>query len=879
MVGSAQADPPKRVALVVGNDGYRSLSPLHNPALDARTLATILDANGFVVIKCDGQRPGCFDLTREGLLDALDKLRERADGAELALVFYSGHGMETKADGNVLAPVDMEVVDCATRALRRSVPLESVFKAMAGARQKIVVLDACRNDPFAQCPKSRGFAPVSFGTLAVPAESFMLVASTKPGDVADDGFEGAHSPFARALVYWLEKAPEVHFHQLFQVHVTHRVIEETRGGRFTQLPETRMIGPPPEGCLKGAGCVGDLQTAALAQDNEKLKAQLARDQELGGTVRDYLAEAEKARGRPLSEEEKRTALEELKVATRDIAARGDTRGERALQRLKEGDPAEAERLFAEELESETKAAAERNVRAAKAARNLAALARPTNVAKAAEYYKRATDLDPTDVRTWLNYGGAAWAAGHLDEAKAAFEQAPAKARDSNDPRLLFGATIRLGEVAYKQGGLQNARQFYETALAMAESRAAERPEDLGTQHNLSVAHSQLGFVFLRLGNLSAALENHKAALTISERLVKADPNNTAWQRGLASSHFQIAAATQDNLSALESTKAALVIIERLAKADPSNAGWQLYLSSAHSKVGYGLSEQGDLPAALESYKAALAIDERHANADPSNTSWQHELSDTQTWLGDLLLRRGDLTAALESYKAAVTIKERLAKVDPSNASWQRYLARTHSQIGEVFNRQGNLPAALESYKAALTISERLAKVDPGNIEVQRVVQEAYRKTGGLLWATGNRAGALANYHKALAAAEARAASVEAQEIKSTGKPGSATARALGLDVAWSALFARDFYRALAATERARMLVPDQIEPDINRAHALLFLKRTREAMDLYLGNKGKMVIGGLGENVIANDFEELRKGGLETPQMSKIETRLGVARR
>ena len=394
MVGSAEADAPKRVALVVGNDRYLSLSPLGNPGLDARSVATILDGSGFAVIKCDGQRPGCFDLTREGLLDALDRLREMAEGAELALVFYSGHGMETKVDGNVLAPVDMEVVDCATRALRRSVPLESVFKAIANAHQKIVILDACRNDPFAQCPKSRGFAPVSFGTLRVPTESVMLVASTKPGDVADDGLAGAHSPFARALVFWLEKAPQVHFHQLFQVHVTHSVIEETRGGRFTQLPEIRMIGPPPEGCLKGEGCVGDIETAALAQENEKLKAQLARDQELGATVRDYLSEAEKARGRPLSEEDRQSALEELKVATRDIAARKDTRGERALRRLKEGDPGEAARLFAEELESETKAAAERNVRAAKAARNLAALARPTNVAKAAEYYKRATDLDP-----------------------------------------------------------------------------------------------------------------------------------------------------------------------------------------------------------------------------------------------------------------------------------------------------------------------------------------------------------------------------------------------------------------------------------------------------------------------------------------------------
>src|SRR5215471_21405410 len=186
MVVSADATAPRRVALVVGNGGYQALSPLHNPALDARALANILDANGFDVLKCDDQRPGCFDLTREGLLDVLDRLRDRAEGADLALVFYSGHGMETKADGNVLAPVDMEVVDCATRALRRGVPLESVFKAMANAHQKIVILDACRNDPFAQCPKSRGFAPVSFGTLRVPTESVMLVASTKPGDRSEE---------------------------------------------------------------------------------------------------------------------------------------------------------------------------------------------------------------------------------------------------------------------------------------------------------------------------------------------------------------------------------------------------------------------------------------------------------------------------------------------------------------------------------------------------------------------------------------------------------------------------------------------------------------------------------------------------------------------
>src|SRR5262245_16616561 len=109
IAGAAEAQAQKRVALVIGNDAYQSLSRLNNPALDADRLAVLLEANGFEVLKCDGQRPGCFDLTREALQDALDTLQDKAKGADLALVFYSGHGMRG-ADGDVLAPINMEVV-------------------------------------------------------------------------------------------------------------------------------------------------------------------------------------------------------------------------------------------------------------------------------------------------------------------------------------------------------------------------------------------------------------------------------------------------------------------------------------------------------------------------------------------------------------------------------------------------------------------------------------------------------------------------------------------------------------------------------------------------------------------------------------------------
>jgi uncharacterized caspase-like protein len=244
-----------RVALVVGNDAYQSLSTLANPGADARHLADLLSANDFEVLSCDGKRPGCFDARREDLQDALEALTAKAKGKDLALVFFSGHGMQGP-DGNVLAPVDMRV-DCAENTLRRGILLNDLLKAAAGARQKIVILDACRNNPLPQCPSARGLVAASFGALSLPdAESFMLVSSTKPGQVALDGLRGEHSPFARALFYWLEKSPDIYFHQLLS-RVAKMVIEDTTRAKFTQVPEMLVRGVAPEACLKGQGCSAD----------------------------------------------------------------------------------------------------------------------------------------------------------------------------------------------------------------------------------------------------------------------------------------------------------------------------------------------------------------------------------------------------------------------------------------------------------------------------------------------------------------------------------------------------------------------------------------------------------------------------------------------
>src|SRR5271166_5727870 len=88
-MAAAVAAPEKRVAVIIGQNRYSNLSKLDNPAPDARSLAALLSAYGFEIISCEGKEPGCFDLDRTGLLAALDKLKARVAGADLALIYYA----------------------------------------------------------------------------------------------------------------------------------------------------------------------------------------------------------------------------------------------------------------------------------------------------------------------------------------------------------------------------------------------------------------------------------------------------------------------------------------------------------------------------------------------------------------------------------------------------------------------------------------------------------------------------------------------------------------------------------------------------------------------------------------------------------------------
>ena len=186
-----------RVALVIGMSGYQAVPPLKNTISDANELAKALGTMGFHV---DVLRDG----TREETLAALDDFAFRAETADVALIYYAGHGVSVQGT-TFLIPVDAHV-RAAKDIVTASVTMDQMLAAVDGARKmSILILDSCRDNPFPDVidlrdPEVAKGLTTGKGGLAAPApERGTLVAfAARDGAVALDG-DGENSPFNIAL--------------------------------------------------------------------------------------------------------------------------------------------------------------------------------------------------------------------------------------------------------------------------------------------------------------------------------------------------------------------------------------------------------------------------------------------------------------------------------------------------------------------------------------------------------------------------------------------------------------------------------------------------------------------------------------------------------
>jgi len=175
-LAQAQDQHEHRLALVIGNSNYRN-SPLANPVNDARLMETALKQAGFQVIKAEN---ASLRDTRRLVRDFGDKLKQLGG---VGLFYFAGHGVQVRGE-NYLVSVDSDIRnedEVAEDALNAQLVLEKMQSA--GNRVNLVILDACRNNPFAVRSRS---SSAGLATMSAPSGS-MVAYSTSPGSVASDG--------------------------------------------------------------------------------------------------------------------------------------------------------------------------------------------------------------------------------------------------------------------------------------------------------------------------------------------------------------------------------------------------------------------------------------------------------------------------------------------------------------------------------------------------------------------------------------------------------------------------------------------------------------------------------------------------------------------
>ena len=196
----SDAGTEKRIALVIGNSKYNGTS-LANPANDARDVAAALTELGFDVT-------AKIDVTQKEMNRSIVKFGEKLNANTVALFYYAGHGMQVKGK-NYLIPVDAQI-DSETAVRAETVDVDAVLDQLNRSPLSIVILDACRNNPF-----ERRFRSIGGGLAAMDAPKGTLIAyATAPGSVASDG-TGRNGLYTQELLKAM-RAPGLPVERMFK---------------------------------------------------------------------------------------------------------------------------------------------------------------------------------------------------------------------------------------------------------------------------------------------------------------------------------------------------------------------------------------------------------------------------------------------------------------------------------------------------------------------------------------------------------------------------------------------------------------------------------------------------------------------------------------
>ncbi|MCZ8545948.1 caspase domain-containing protein [Mesorhizobium qingshengii] len=772
-VSAAHAE--RRVALILAADDYRNVRPLKNAVNDSRTIESALKKLGFDVTT-EANR----DLKR--MRRALEDFRDDAAGADVALIYFSGHGVEIAGD-NRLLPVDADPSSL-DRLKATTLLLEEVRETVtAVGKIGLVVLDACRNDPFGQsggsesgdsksgegrgvvsiAPEVKGEAKPGLGRMG-RAENVLFAFSAAPGQTASDGASG-NSEFSAALARFLP-TDGLEIRSVLTL-VQQQVYDLSRGKQLpyveSGLPQLFFAAQASKDALPER----DRLLLAMADVTPDLRVEVEAvaakaDMPLAPLYAALITSGGKAmapRQRQQKLQEAADAFTKVRTDLRNFASSDPqvtALRQQAEAQLALGSFDEARALLGKAADIDGKSRDDLKTRFIERTLSEATthyLAGGASQAQlrydlAIEDYRKAVALYadvegfhiPDDARyqqtlSWELIGTLETTVGHLQEAGKAYDSMvrSAEKRAAAEPdkidhqRDLVVAQNKVADVKKTMGDSAGAIALYEQALATMKAIVEKQPT-LGYLRDYAVCFNRIGDAMRISGDGPGALANYRSALKVAEFLVEKATDDDGFRRDLSVSHSKVGLAlrlTNDLQSSIAEYDVSLQITEALAKKTPDDAELQRDISVSLNAIGDLQRLTGHNEKAFELYQRSVEIGRKLVSRDPGNTLWRRDLELALGKVADARNEAGDLDGALANHRSAQAIADYLAELDPDNAEWQRDLAVGHNRIGDALMSKGAKVDAAAEYQAGFAIANAQLQADPGN--AQRTVDAAYSR--------------------------------------------------------------------------------------------------------------------------------------------------------
>jgi uncharacterized caspase-like protein len=714
LIATARAEEAptlKGVALIIGQSRYAHVTPLANPATDARAVNGLLTALGF-------DTRTVTDRDADKLKRDLDRFAEDAEGADVALLYYSGHGIEAGGE-NYLIPTDADPSSL-DEAGERLVPLSKIMDRLKrGVPVTILLLDACRTNPFppnaalkiSKQASSTPLSPIGLGAPRgmrvveeqAPTDNLGMVIglAAEPGRAALDGEPGGNSPYAAALLRHFSAIKGEEFGTVMRM-VTEEVYLATKTRQRPWINESlrRLL------YFGGAGQDAGGESGLITQERRHLLL----------TITDL----------PLAKRQQVEAIAEKDGVPLDALFS-------VLRSLGEtdmpDDPVALDKFLRKQAETLRKMAADRNALRSDNAR----------IAQFVSAADRATDQ-----------GAIATARSFLDQAVAIVEQGQMSADDTGgdttERRITDAAVYGLRAKTASLGlDYLAAANDYGRAFELIEKKNNALAWDYKFEAgNMLFAQ---GDTRKDTGSLKRAVQAYETALSFISQ--KYDSRN--WARTQLNLGNTLQALGENEmgsdklLQAAAIFKAALVVISR--EIDP--VGW----SMAQTGLGGALQLLGDREAGSESlnqavsaYRAGLEAISREENPIHWGTV-QHNLGVTLFTLGQREAGTATLHEALEAYRAAMQELSR-DKFPDEWARAQNNLGNALRVLGEREGGTDRLQDAVAAYRAALEIEMR-AKMPLRWAVTQSNLGTALRSIGERENGTQSLEESVAAYHAAL----------------------------------------------------------------------------------------------------------------------------------